>query len=103
MFSHEKDGYEVVKYPTPYEEFTCVKIGIRQQEKETNSFNYNYPSICIVVQGEGSVAVKSETDENFVVQKVKEGESLFFLPKRNIKFKSLSDNFVVFLSTSQSL
>lgn len=101
--NHNTDGYAVTKYPTIYEEFVCYKVEINQREKETNPFIYSYPSIALVLKGKGTVSVKSVSESDYRCHQVNEGESVFFLPDSQIKFTSSDDEFVVYLSTSQSL
>lgn len=103
LANHRTDGYAITKYPTIYEEFVCYKVEINQKDKETSPFIYCYPSIALVLKGKGIVSVKSVTEGEYTSHQVNEGESVFILPDSHIKFTSSDDEFVVYLSTSQSL
>jgi len=102
LYTHDKDGFEAVKYPTSYEEFCCYKVEVGKH-KETSDFTYQHPSIAIALKGEGTVLVKAKNDSEYKSHKIKEGESLFFLPDTDIKFSTDSEDLVVYISTSQSL
>jgi len=103
LSTHKKDGFEVTKYPTAYEEFVCFKVEIKQKETETSPFVYPYPSIALVLKGKGTVSVKAINEHEYQSHQVNEGESIFVLPDSHIKFSSNDDEFVAYLSTSQSL
>ncbi len=103
LYTHEKDGYEIVDYPTRYEEFTCKRVEIKQENKETCELAYSYPSIALVLKGKGSFSVKHKEDKDFVTHEFKEGESFLFLPDSIIKFTSRDNELSVCLTTSQSL
>jgi mannose-6-phosphate isomerase class I len=104
LYNHEKDGFEVIEYPTRYEEFTCKRVEIKQPNKETCDLVYSYPSIGLVLKGKGLLSVKNEEDKDYITHEFKEGESFLFLPDSVIKITSSQEGEVsVCLTTSQSL
>jgi len=104
LYTHEKDGFQVVEYPTRYEEFTCRRVEINQPNKETSEFTYSYPSIALVLKGKGLISVKHKEDQEYVNHEFKEGESFLLLPESVVKFASQEAGEVALcITTSQSL
>jgi len=103
LATHEKDGFEIVEYPTRYEEFTCKRVEIKQANKETCELAYSYPSVGLVLKGKGLLSVKNKEDKDFVTHECKEGESFLFLPDSIIKFTSHDNELSVCITTSQAL
>ncbi len=97
----EKNGFEVISYPTQYEEFSCCKIQIKEKGKETSELSYLSPSIGIVLKGKGTVSVQSTETKEPQLYSIKEGNSFYLLPETKIKYKSEDDELIVYVSTSQ--
>ena len=103
LYTHEKDGFQVVDYPTHYEEFTCKRVDINQQNKETCDFTSSYPSIALVLKGKGLLSVKNKEDKEYAHHELKEGESFLLLPDSVVKFANQEGEVSVCITTSQTL
>jgi len=101
IHTHEKDGFELLKYPTPYEEFYCLKVEIKEKDKETNQLSFPGPSIALVLKGKGNVLIKAEEDKDYIKCPIKQGESFYFLPESQIKFCTEEEEVVVYITTTQ--
>ena len=101
IYSHEKDGFELLKYPTPYEEFYCVKIEIKGKDKETSQLLFPCPTIAIVLKGKASLLVKSQEEKEYISHPIKQGESFYLLPESRIKFCAEEEEVIVYMATSQ--
>jgi mannose-6-phosphate isomerase class I len=103
LASVNKEGYSMVKYPTPYNEFTCYKIVMPKSGIETSDFHFTTPCIVLSIQGEGKVSIKSSKEKDGITKDMKEGQSLFLVPHSYFTFKASDKGLHVYICTSQCL
>lgn len=101
--TYEKHGFSLLKYPTPYTEFTCYSLSLRGDGDKSCEFNFSTPSIGIVIKGDGVVSIKKSKDKESESCNIREGQSFLFVPDTYYLFKSLEGGLHVYICTSQSL
>lgn len=99
----EKQGYSLLQYPTPYNEFTCYSLELRSNGDKSCEFSFNSPSIALVIKGEGLVSIRKSKEKDEESFNIGEGQSFLFVPDTYYLFKSLDRGLHVYICTSQSL
>jgi mannose-6-phosphate isomerase class I len=103
LATFDEQGYSLLKYPTPYTEFTCYSLEMRTNLEKNPEFNFKYPSIALVIKGDGSVSMKKSKDKDSESFNIREGQSFLFVPGTYYLFNTLEGGLHVYICTSQSL